>query len=142
MNDHKKLVKDVFTNLSKGNAEMVESNFSEDFRATVLSNPVDKKQYIMAFKSLKKGIPDLEINVADVKEEGNTVHAWLNLTGTHSGEIPALIPGIKQLTPSGKRVKAENVEVEISLKDDRIREIRSVQTGKGVFNELYTQLRT
>ena len=99
MNDHKKLVKEVFTNLAKGNAEQIESNFSEDFRATVLSNPVDKKQYIMAFNSLHQGIPDLQINVQNVEEKDNKVHAWLNLTGTHSGEIPALIPGVKQLTP-------------------------------------------
>lgn len=140
MNDHKKLVTDVFTSLAKGNGELVESNFSEDFKSTVLSNPVDKKQYIMAFNSLKKGIPDLQINVHDVEEAGDKLHALLNLSGTHSGEIPSLIPGFKQLVPSGKKFKADNVEVEISLKDDRIREIKSVKTGKGVFNELFTQL--
>jgi hypothetical protein len=140
MNNHKKMVTDVFTSLAKGHGELAETNFAEDFKSTVLSNSVDKKQFITAFTSLKKGVPDLEINVHDVEEADNKMHAFLNLSGTHSGEIPALIPGSKQLTPSGKKFKADNVEVEILLKDDRIREIKSVKTGKGVFNELFTQL--
>ena len=141
MNDHKKLVTDVFTSLAKGNRDQVEKNLADDFTSTVLSNPVDKKQYITAFDSLKKGVPDLQINVHDVEDDGNNkVHALLDFSGTHSAEIPSLIPGFKQLTPSGKRIKAENVEVEIVLKGDRIREIKSVKAGKGVFNEVYTQL--
>ena len=140
MNDPKKLVTDVFTSLAKGNGEVAEMSFADDFQSTVLNSPVDKKQYITAFSSLKKGIPDLQINLHDVEATGNKVHAWLNLTGTHSGEIPAAIPGFKKLTPSGKKIKTDDVELEISLKDDKIREIRNVQSGKGVFNTIYAQL--
>lgn len=140
MNNPKKLVTEVFTSLAKGNVSNAEMNFSDDFRATVLNNPVDKKQYISAFTTLRKGIPDLQLSLHDVEESGNKIHAFLNLTGTHSQEIPSIVPGFKNLSPSGKKINAENVELEISLKDDKIKEIKNVKAGRGVFNEIYTQL--
>lgn len=142
MVNSKKLVTEVFTSLAKGNVSAAETNFADDFKATVLNNPVDKKQYISAFNTLRKGIPDLQLNLHDVEEHGNSVHAWLNLSGTHSQVLPSLVPGLKQVSPSGKKIKAENVELEISVQDDKIREIKSLKAGKGVFNEIYEQLTT
>lgn len=142
MINQKKLVTEVFTSLAKGNVAGVESSFTDDFKTTVLNNPVDKKQYISAFNTLRKGMPDLQMNLHDVEETGNKIHALLNLTGTHSQELPSLVPGFKQISPSGKKIKAENVELEISVQDDKIREIKSLQAGKGVFNEIYAQLTT
>jgi len=140
MNDPKKVVTDVFTSLAKGNAEQAEKQFADDFKTTVMNMPVDKRQYISAFKSLRQGIPDLQINLHDVEAKGDKVHAFLNLSGTHSAEIPSDVPGFKKMTPSGKKIHADDVELEISMMDDRIKEIRSVNTGKGVFNQIFTQL--
>lgn len=142
MKDSKKLVTDVFSSLAKGNAEQVESVLADDFKSTVMSNTVDKSQYISAFKTLRKGIPDLQISVHDLEATGNTVHARLDFTGTHSGELASILPGFKQLSPSGKKVHAENVEVDITLKDDKIREIKNIGNGKGIFREVYSQLTT
>ena len=140
MNDPKKVLTDVFTSLAAGNSEKLEKQFTDDFKTTVMNNPVDRKQYISAFNSLHKAIPDLEINLHDVEATGNKVHAFLNLSGTHSGEISSDVPGFSKITPTGKKINAENVELEISMMDDRIKEIRSVNTGKGVFNQIFTQL--
>lgn len=140
MNDSKKIVTDVFTSLSNGNVAQAEMNLSDDFRTTVMNKPVDKKGYINAISTLKQGIPDLQINLHDIEEKGDKVHAFVNLRGTHSKEIPSAIPGFKALTPSGKQLKAHDVEVEISLKDHKIQEIKSVQSGNEIFNDLYAQL--
>ncbi len=142
MKDSKKIVTDAFTSLAKGNPEQAETVFADDFKSTILNNSVDREQYIEAFKTLKQGIPDLQINLHDLELTGNTVHAQMDLSGTHSKEMPSILPGFKQISPSGKKVKFENVELDITLKDDKIREIKSMPTGKGIFREVYAQLET
>lgn len=142
MNESKKLVNEVFTYLAAGDEKHAETCIADDFKASVLNSPVDKKQYISAFSSLRKGLPDLKIRLHDVEEtqNGEKVHAWLDLSGTHSGEIPSFVPGFRAISPSGKLVRADNVELEISMKDKKISEIKSVKTGRGVFNEVFSQI--
>ena len=142
MNESKKVVNDVFTSLASGDVKQAETYIADDFKSSVLNSPVDRTQYISAFSSLRKGLPDLKIRLHDVEEtsNGEKVHAQLDLSGTHSGEIPSFVPGFRAISPSGKMVRADNVELEISVKDKKIREIRSVKTGRGVFNEVFSQL--
>jgi ketosteroid isomerase-like protein len=142
MKESKKFVNEVFSYLAAGDARQAETCIADDFKATILNNPVDKTQYISAFTSLKKGIPDLSIRLHDIEEmgDGSKVYAWLDLSGTHSAEIPASVPGFTRLSPSGKKVTAENVRLEISMRDHKISEIKSVEKGRGVFNEVFSQL--
>jgi SnoaL-like polyketide cyclase len=142
MNASKKVINEVFNYLAAGDEKQAETYIADDFKGSVLNNPVDRKQYIAAYKSLRRGLPDLNIRLHDVEETGNgeKVHAWLDLSGTHSAEIPSIVPGFRAISPSGKLIRADNVELEISMKDNKISEIKSVKTGRGVFNEVFSQL--
>jgi hypothetical protein len=63
-----------------------------------------RQEFIDYGRALLIAFPDLDFNPHDFREEGDTVYATIEETGTHTG-ILAAAPGVPPVAPTGKNVK-------------------------------------
>lgn len=127
------LINEVFTDIETGKFEKASAILSDDFRAVVLGKEVNRPMYISAYRSLLRGIPDLKFNVQNVRSNGNKVTAKLKVSGTNSHTIPALMKGWHEIPATNKKVEGFVTDIEITLKDDKIEEIRNANNSRGFF---------
>lgn len=122
--DNLKLVNEVISDLEKRNWENVENKLTDNFKYSgAVPQPIDKKQWMNVQRSLQKGLPDLRLNLKQVELKGpNRVTGRLKLTGTHTGEMPAItfIPGAKSIAATGKKVTLPEELVEFTFEGDKI----------------------
>ena len=134
------LITEVFTDMESGKFERANAILADDFRALLLGKEVNRPIYISAFRSLRQGIPDLKFTIQNVKKDGDKVTAKLKITGTNSHPIPALMKGWLEIPATNKRVDGLMADLEITLKDGKIEEIRNVKNTKGMFVSLLENL--
>jgi predicted ester cyclase len=127
------LINEVFTDIESGNFERANAILADDFRARLLGKEVNRPVFISAFRSLRQGIPDLKFAIHNVKTDGDKVTAKLKITGTNSHPIPALMRGWHEIPATNKKVDGLLAELEITLKDDKIEEIKNVKHTRGMF---------
>jgi hypothetical protein len=134
------LISDVFTDMESGRFNKANAILSDNFRGSLLGEEVNKPTYISAYRSLLKGMPDLKLHVQNVKTEGGKVTAKLQVSGTNSHPIPALMKGWHEIPATNKKVEGLIMDLQITLKDDKIEEIRNAKNSKGLFVSLLENL--
>jgi predicted ester cyclase len=134
------LISEVFADMESGKYEKANTILADDFRALLLGKEVNRPVYISAFRSLHQGIPDLKFTIQNVTTAGDKVTAKLKITGTNSHSIPALMKGWHEIPATNKKVDGLIAELEITLKDGRIEEIRNVKNTRGMFVSLLENL--
>lgn len=135
-----KIINEVFNSLESGKLDMAEKKMSQNFSSTLVGNKINKTEYLHTYKSLKQGIPDLKLDVRDVRTEGPVVKARVALSGTHIRPFPALMDGWRDIAATGKSLDGYFSDIEIVLKNDKIEEIRSVDVNKGMIVGLLGKL--
>jgi hypothetical protein len=115
------IVKDFISAIEQGKFDQAENCLSDDF---VFSGPVpkkmSKKDWLRLHKNLLMGIPNLKFNLTDLSESGNTVNASVRLSGTHSKEIPSLMPEVSAVPASNKNIQLPKENVTMVFKGDKI----------------------
>jgi hypothetical protein len=134
------LITEVFADIETGKFEQANAILADDFRALLLGKEVTRPIYISAFRSLKQGIPDLKIMIQNVKTVGDKTTAKLKISGTNSRSIPALMKGWHEIPATHKKVEGLLADLEITLKDGKIEEIRNVKNTRGMFVSLLENL--
>lgn len=134
------LINEVFADISTGKFDKANAILSDNFKANLLGKEVSKPTYISAYRSLLKGFPDLKLNIQNIKTEGEVTMAKLNVSGTNSHSIPALMKGWQEIPATHKRVEGLLMDLEITLKHDKIEEIRNAKNSKGLFVSLIEHL--
>jgi predicted ester cyclase len=134
------LITEVFTDIESGKFERATAILADDFRALLLGKEVNRPIYLSALHSLRQGIPDLKLTIQNVKANGNTVTAKVKITGTNSHSIPALMKGWHEIPATNKKVEGLVADLEITLKNDKIEEIRNVKNTRGMFVSLLENL--
>lgn len=136
------LINEVFTDIETGKFEKANAMLADNFKAKLLGKEVNRPIYISAYRSLLQGIPDLKLNVQHVRTEGGKVMAKLRISGTNSHSIPALMHGWHEIPATNKKIVGLITDLEITLKDDKIEEIRNVKNTRGLFVSLLENLGT
>lgn len=137
---NKTIINDVFQALQEGKIQEAGECLAEDFTATLAGKKVNKTQYLQTYESLHQGIPDLKLDVADVKEQDSKLNARLAVSGTNTKPIPSIMHGWQDIKATGKRVDGFESDLEIIMKGDKIAEIRSVEANKGWLAGLLSKL--
>ena len=75
-----KVINEVFNNLEQGKFDMAGNKISDNFSTTLMGKKLDKSQYLETYRLLLQGIPDLKLELKDVKQEGDNVKAKLVLS--------------------------------------------------------------
>lgn len=116
-----KVVSQVISDIEKKNWEGVEKNLTDDFTFSgAVPQPIGKKEWVSVHRAIQTGIPDLKMNLQKPTEKGNKVTAKLKLTGTHTAEIPAPLPGMKSIPTTGRKVVLPEEDVEFTFQGDKI----------------------
>jgi hypothetical protein len=139
------IVEDFFKAIEKNDFTKAESYLSKDFKVTgVAPEPLGMKEFLGVHKAFNMGIPDFRFNYKIKKEKGNVVDSIVKISGTHTKEMPAPIPGIKNIPPTNKTIMMPEEPVRITLKDNKITELylEHVQNGglQGVLKQIGVQL--
>lgn len=143
--DQKLIVEDFLRAIEKDDIKKAETLLSWNCKITGLEpDPIIPKEYLMLQHALKAGIPDLKLNHKIVREKNNVVEIKLQLTGTQTKTIPEPIPGMKEIQPTNKTLKMPEEPVQITLKENKIEEIRfeKVQGGglQGILKQLGVEM--
>jgi predicted ester cyclase len=78
---------------------------TDDFAVSTASGGTISRQDFTDYgRALLIAFPDLAFNARDFREEGDTVYATIEETGTHTGTLAA-VPGVAPVAATGKHVK-------------------------------------
>jgi predicted ester cyclase len=112
----------------------------------VAPEPQGKNEFINVHRALFSGIPDFNFHHKIIKENGNRLGVKVQITGTHTKEMTAPIPGLKNIPATWKAIKMPEEECDITVTDDKITrlEIRQVPGGgiAGLLNQIGVKLPT
>jgi len=136
------LVNEIFTDIEAGKFDKANDLLSDNFKTTLFGKEVNKPGYLTAYRSLLKGFPDLKLNIQGLKSEGTKATAKIKMSGTNSHAIPALMKGWNEIPATHKKVEGLVMDLEITLKDHKIEEIRNANNAKGFFLSLLEHLGT
>ena len=106
----------------------------------LLGKEVNRPIYISAYRSVLEGIPDLRITVQNIRTDGSSINALVKISGTNTHAIPALMKGWQEIPATNKKVDGLITELEITIKDGKIEEIRSTHDTRGLFTGLLDNL--
>jgi len=76
----------------------------------------------------------------NVRTDGNKTTAKLKISGTNSRSIPALMKGWHDIPATNKKIEGLIADLEITVKDEKIEEIRSIKNTRGIFVSLLENL--
>jgi hypothetical protein len=93
-----------------------------------------------AIRCIRQGIPDLKLRIENVNIVGDKVTAKVKITGTNSHAIPAIMKGFQEIPATNKKVDGLLADLEITLKDGKIEEIKNVKNTRGMFVSLLENL--
>jgi predicted ester cyclase len=122
--------------------EVVEEHLTEDFTLTGPAPvPLNKAQFLGVMKNTMAGLPDFSFNTGEVKEHSEShVEARVQISGTHTGTLQNVIPGIPPLPATGKRVQLPQETLHYTLEGSKISSIRVESVEGGGFGGLFSQL--
>jgi len=134
------LINEMFYDLQTGKFERANVLIADDFRGMLLGKEVNRPIYISAYRSVLEGIPDLRITVQNISTDGSSINALVKISGTNTHAIPALMKGWQEIPATNKKVDGLITELEITIKDGKIEEIRSTHDTRGLFTGLLDNL--
>lgn len=134
------VVSEVFIDLQKGHFNRASDLLADDFHANILGQEVNKSMYISTYRSLLQGIPDMRFHVQDVSTEGEKIKVKVLLSGTNNRPIPALMRGWHQIPATHRKVEGLIAGLEVTVKDNKIEQIKSLGNEKGLFVNLLEHL--
>ncbi len=122
------------------------SSYTEDM---VFSGPVPKPmnrdEYVTLLKNIVKGCPDWNFHAHAFTVQGDTVKVTINITGTQTKTLPAIIPGMQPLLPTNRHFILPEEHLSLKVRGDKISEcIADAVPGGGVMgllSQLGVQLR-
>jgi predicted ester cyclase len=115
------IVKNLLTSMEQGNFEQVDNMVTDDFIFSgPVPKPIGKKEFKEIHKKLLQGMPDFKFNLKNLNESGNVVNASVQVGGTHTKELPSLMPGIQSVPATNKKVQNPEENVTFTFKGDKI----------------------
>lgn len=103
------VVKAYHAAIEQGDWKGLDACITDDFTFSGPTvQPLDKRAFLSSMKALWAGFPDLSFNLRILGEQGNTVQAVTQITGTHKGNvIPPFPDKFLNIAPTGKKISLE-----------------------------------
>jgi predicted ester cyclase len=87
--------------------------------------PIGKKEFMGLQWTLMDAMPDWKFNAADYKQMGDKVTTMIRITGTQTGTLKPLMPGMVAMPPSGKKVSLPPQLTSFTIQDGKICKIEA-----------------
>jgi hypothetical protein len=89
--------------VEQGDFDRVAGFLAEDFTLTgPVPMPLAKGEFLGLVRGLVAGIPNWRFNTHGWQETGDSVSVKVRITGTHTGELPGLMPGMPAAAATNK----------------------------------------
>ncbi|MBF6590628.1 MAG: nuclear transport factor 2 family protein [Ktedonobacterales bacterium] len=102
--------------------------------------PLNKQQYLGVQWALFAAIPNWNFNASNYEEQGDKVILTVQITGTQTGTLENVIPGVPPIPPTGKSFQLPQEHVTLTVRGDKIanESVESVPNGgaPGIFAQL------
>ncbi len=139
--EQNKIVENFFTAIEKNDFTAAESYLSNTFKVTgVAPTPLSAKEFLGVHKAFNKGIPDFRFNYKIENAKDNVVESKVKLSGTHTKELPAPIPGIKNIPPTNKFLNMPEERATFTFKDNKIENLHLEKVPNGGLPGVLKQL--
>lgn len=94
-------------------------------------NPISGAEWIGVHRALGAAMPDLRMNYIPSVSNGTHTEGTVKLTGTHTGEFSAPMPGLPRVAATGKAIANPTEHVWVAVKDGKLTEWRVEQVPSG-----------
>jgi predicted ester cyclase len=84
------------------------------------SDPLNRDQFVSLMKTLFTAMPDWSYHPRELRAEGDTVRFKTQVTGTHTGMLVGLNPGMAPIAATGKKVDLPQDQVECTVRDGKV----------------------
>jgi predicted ester cyclase len=117
------------------------SHIHDDFQFSGFgSDPLNKEQFLSLMKHLFLAIPDWSYHPRELKAEGDAVRFKTQVTGTHTGMLTGLDPGMAPLGASGKPIALPQDQVECTLRDGKVATMKVTAPEGGGIGGILAQI--
>jgi hypothetical protein len=114
----------VLDALEKGDAKSTAKYYTENF---TFSGPVpmalNKDQFLDLMTKVTTGVPDWKFNRHDLRVEGQTVIVPVQVTGTQTRMLPALMPGMPDLPATQRAFRIPPEVIRVTFQGERVMDI-------------------
>ncbi len=105
-----------------------------------LPQPVGKREFVGIQSAMVAAMPDWRFNGKDFKQDGDTVTATFQISGTQTAELNLPIPGFTKFPASGKHVSLPKEGMTFTIKNEKITRIKSARVVGGGVAGVLSQL--
>jgi predicted ester cyclase len=124
-------VKRVVACLEAKDVAQAATHIHDDFQFSGFgSDPLNRDQFVSLMKALFTAIPDWSYHPRELREDGDAVRFKIQVTGTHTGMLVGLDPGMAPIAATGKTISLPADQVECTLRDGKVATMK-VETGEG-----------
>jgi predicted ester cyclase len=104
------------------------------------SDPLNKDQFVSLMKALFTAIPDWSYHPRELREDGEFVRFKTQVTGTHSGMLVGLDPGMVPIAATSKAVSLPQDQVECTIRDGNVATMKVESPGDGGIKGILAQI--
>lgn len=134
-------VEEFLTAIEKNDFAKAESFLSKTFKVTgVGPEALNAKDYLNVHRAFNKGMPDFKFNYKIEHEKNKVVEVKVRITGTHTKDMPAPIPGLKNISTTNKPVNMPEETVKFTVRDNKIEKLHLESVPGGGLPGLLKQL--
>jgi predicted ester cyclase len=141
MMDAEKLFRDVLAAIESGDMAKAGNYLTGDFTFSgPVPQPIGKAEYLGLQGALIKAIPNWKFNAKNIKVQGNTVTATLQITGTHTQTLAAIMPGMSPVPATGKKITLPQEPLTVTMRGDKMASLEAGHVPGGGVPGLLAQI--
>jgi predicted ester cyclase len=104
------------------------------------SDPLNKEQFVSLMKALFTAMPDWSYHPRELRAEGDHIRFRTQITGTHSGMLVGLNPGMAPIAATAKKVDLPVDQVECTVRDGKVATMKVESTVDGGIPGILAQI--
>jgi predicted ester cyclase len=134
-------VKRMVAYLEAKDAVQAATYMDDDFQFSGFgSDPLNKEQFVSLMKTLFTAIPDWSYHPRELRAEGDSVRFRTQVTGTHSGMLVGLNPGMAPIAATGKKIELPQDQVECTVRDGKVATMKVASEADGGITGIVAQI--
>lgn len=135
------IVKQGHAAWSAGDTQTLAGLCADDFTLTgAAPMPLDKNAFVGLCAATHSATPDWSFNAHDWREEGDKVYVTAQVTGTHTGTMPSIMPGIPEVAATGTRISLPEEHHVYTLRDGKLTSLDLGAPPNGGLAAFYAQI--
>src|SRR5579863_5518594 len=125
-------VKRMIACLEAKDVTQASGHIHDDFQFSGFgSDPLNKEQFLSFMKHLFQAIPDWSYHPRELKAEGESVSFKTQVTGTHTGMLTGLDPGMAPVGATAKAINLPPDQVECTMRDGKVATMKVTSAADG-----------